>query len=196
MKKMTFNQLLGLMATVGLMVISSATQVLAFNPVSIGNTELNAYGFLRNNYGYFLEDQDYANNDDSKLATNRTWLRLNVDYRMSDSFSLFAVGQLAYEPEYDIEEGYDEFGKPKMSVSCKKRRTPVHIVKKPGGSILYYIKVEREEVPQSLSGGYTRIETAMDAVIRYLDKTPMTQSIKSELLAEEREKRKKAKAAS
>ena len=105
MKKMTFNQLLGLMATVGLMVISSATQVLAFNPVSIGNTELNAYGFLRNNYGYFLEDQDYANNDDSKLATNRTWLRLNVDYRMSDSFSLFAVGQLAYEPEYDIEEG-------------------------------------------------------------------------------------------
>jgi hypothetical protein len=98
--------------------------------------------------------------------------------------------------EYDIDESYDEFGKPKMSISCSKRKTPVHIVKKPGGSVLYCIKVEKEEVPQVLSGGYTRIETAMDAVIRYLDKAPMTQSIKSELLAEEREKRKKAKAAS
>jgi hypothetical protein len=105
MKKMTFNQLLGLMATVGLMVISSATHVLAFDTISIGNTELNAHGFLRNNYGYFLEDQDYANNDDSKLATNRTWLRLNVDYRLSDTFSVYAIGQLVYEPEYDIEEG-------------------------------------------------------------------------------------------
>lgn len=105
MKKMTFNRLLGLIATVGLMVISSVPQVLAFDAVSIGNTELNAYGFLRNNYGYFLEDQDYANNDDSKLATNRTWLRLKMDYRLSDAFSVFATGQLVYEPEYDIEKG-------------------------------------------------------------------------------------------
>jgi hypothetical protein len=105
MKKMRFNRLLGLIAMVGLMVISSAPQVLAFDPVSIGNTELNAYGFLRNNYGYFLEDQDYAAEDSDKLATNRTWLRLSMDYRMSGTFSLFAIGQLVYEPEYEIEEG-------------------------------------------------------------------------------------------
>jgi hypothetical protein len=105
MKKMRFNRLLGLIAMVGLMVISSAPQVLAFDPVSIGNTELNAYGFLRNNYGYFLEDQDYAAEDSDKLATNRTWLRLSTDYRMSDMFSVFALGQVVYEPEYGVEDG-------------------------------------------------------------------------------------------
>jgi hypothetical protein len=84
--------------------LATVSPSLAFKPVSLGNTELNAYGFLRNNYGYFLEHQDYANNEDN-LATNRTWLRLNLDYRMSDTFSVFASGQLVYEPEYEIEKG-------------------------------------------------------------------------------------------
>jgi hypothetical protein len=88
----------------GVMVFLSISQSMAFQQVSLGNTELNVYGFLRNNYGYFTQDQDYTLNDD-KLATNRTWLRTNIDWKLSDSLSLFASGQVVYEPEYDIEEG-------------------------------------------------------------------------------------------
>ena len=94
-----------IMLFAGLIAFSFTSQSFAFAPVSLGDTELNVYGFLRNNYGYFLEDQDYANNDGDDLATNRTWLRLNIDYRMSDNFSFFATGQLVYEPEYDVEKG-------------------------------------------------------------------------------------------
>ena len=87
-----------------LMVCMSISQGLAFEPVSLGDTELNVYGFLRNNYGYFLEDQDYTVDDD-KLATNRTWLRTSIDWKMSDSLSFFSNVQFVYEPEYDIEKG-------------------------------------------------------------------------------------------
>lgn len=103
MKKKSVNRVLVLLLT-GLVLLTFTSQVSAFEPVSFGDTELTVYGFLRNNYGYFLEDQDYANNDD-KLATNRTWLRLNFDYQITDDFSLFASTQFVYEPEYDIEEG-------------------------------------------------------------------------------------------
>jgi len=88
----------------GMMVLLSVSQSMALQPVSLGSTELEVYGFLRNNFGYFTEDQDWTINDD-KLATNRTWLRTNIDWRFSESFSLFASGQVVYEPEYDIEEG-------------------------------------------------------------------------------------------
>lgn len=118
MKNTVYKHLVILLAAVVLTPFLSTPRCLAFNPVPIGETELSAYGFLRNNYGYFLEDQNYANNDD-KLATNRTWLRLNLDYRVSDTFSLFATGQAVYEPEYGIEKGsvskedgeeYSEYG--------------------------------------------------------------------------------------
>lgn len=88
----------------GMMVFLSISPSPAFQPVSLGDSELNVYGFLRNNYGYFLEDQDFTLNDD-KLATNRTWLRTNLNWSLTDNFSTFASVQFVYEPEYDIEEG-------------------------------------------------------------------------------------------
>ncbi len=90
----------------GMMVLLSISRSSAFQAVSLGDTELNVYGFLRNNYGYFLENQDYTINDGKfAIATNRTWLRTNIDWKLSDKLSLFASGQVVYEPEYDIEEG-------------------------------------------------------------------------------------------
>ncbi|MFC1494311.1 DUF1302 family protein [Thermodesulfobacteriota bacterium] len=66
--------------------------------------EFKAYGWLRNNYGIFTEDINYAQDQDD-LATNRTWLRLYGDLKFSDKLSFFTAIQFAYEPEYDIEKG-------------------------------------------------------------------------------------------
>jgi len=98
------SRMIVLVAIVGSTMILPASKSLAFETISIGDTELTVYGFLRNNTGYFLEDQDYTLNND-KLATFRNWLRTNFDYRISDTFSMFAATQFVYEPEYDIEEG-------------------------------------------------------------------------------------------
>ncbi len=59
MYKKSVHHILILLAA-GLIVCLSVTQGLALPEVSLGNTELNVYGFLRNNYGYFLENQDYT----------------------------------------------------------------------------------------------------------------------------------------
>ncbi len=82
---------------------------ISFLPPSVGlafdeGIQFSTYGWLRNNYGIFMEDIDYAQDQDD-LATNRTWLRLYGDLNFSDKLSFFTAIQFAYEPEYDIEKG-------------------------------------------------------------------------------------------
>lgn len=86
-----------------------AMAFIAFLPPSMAvasddGIEFNVYGWLRNNYGIFLQDFRYAQDQDN-LATNRTWLRLYSDIEFSDKLSFFAAIQFAYEPEYDREKG-------------------------------------------------------------------------------------------
>ncbi|MEN6466410.1 MAG: DUF1302 family protein [Syntrophaceae bacterium] len=63
-------------------------------------------GFIRNNSGIFLNDnQDFVRNSD-RLATERSWLRLKLDGNIiPDTLSIRLVGQAIYEPKYRIEEG-------------------------------------------------------------------------------------------
>jgi hypothetical protein len=103
MRKMSVMSIFAFLAA-GVMLMLPSSRSEALDTVSLGSTELSVNGFLRNNYGYFLENQDYTLDDD-KLATNRTWLRTNLDYRLSDTLSMYTALQLVYEPEYDIEKG-------------------------------------------------------------------------------------------
>lgn len=77
---------------------------LAFDTINFDDQELTIYGWLRNNTGYFFEDQPLQQNDD-RLATMRTWLRSYVDWKPSEHFKTWMAVQFAYEPEYDVEEG-------------------------------------------------------------------------------------------
>jgi hypothetical protein len=81
------------------------SQGAAFDTITFGNNqELTFWGWLRNNTGVFLEKQPYQQNDD-RLATERTWLRTYADYKMSDKFKFYTALQVAYEPWYGVEEG-------------------------------------------------------------------------------------------
>ncbi|MBW2370630.1 MAG: hypothetical protein JRH15_22390 [Deltaproteobacteria bacterium] len=89
----------------GFMILLIPAQSIAFDEITWGDDQsATFYGFFRNNLGMFLEDHSYVQDDD-KLATVRTWLRVYADIRFSESLSLFAAGQLIYEPEYDSEKG-------------------------------------------------------------------------------------------
>ncbi len=90
----------------------------AFNEVDYGaqnQSSISVYGFLRNNTGMFLDTQPYQENG-NQLATERTWLRTYVDWRPSDKLKLWANIQFAYEPDYDVENGFENnpsyLGKP------------------------------------------------------------------------------------
>lgn len=86
-------------------IVLSAPFAIALDPIYFGeDQELSVYGWLRNNTGYFMNEQPYAQNDD-KLATFRTWARAYTDWTMSDRLKATAVIQFAYEPDYDVEEG-------------------------------------------------------------------------------------------
>ncbi len=76
----------------------------AFEKMTFGNQELTIYGWLRNNTGVFLEKQPFQQNDD-RLATERTWLRTYADWKISDQFKFWTAIQFAYEPWYAVEDG-------------------------------------------------------------------------------------------
>jgi hypothetical protein len=78
----------------------------AFPPIKLGEeTELNFYGFLRNNLGMFVDNPQPFSQSSNDLATARTWLRGNVDFKMTNQLRFGAVIQFVYEPEYDVEKG-------------------------------------------------------------------------------------------
>lgn len=77
----------------------------AFNTKDVGeNSSITFYGWVRNNYGVFLDEQPYAQSDD-KIATNRTWARAYVDLNINDNIKFWTAIQFAYEPFYEVETG-------------------------------------------------------------------------------------------
>lgn len=108
MKKKSENVLASIIALIALiaLLLLSPNFVLALDTMYYGDGDqsLRIRGWLRNNTGWFLDDQPYQQNDD-RLATERTWMRAYADWRPSETFRTWVGVQFAYEPEYDVEEG-------------------------------------------------------------------------------------------
>jgi hypothetical protein len=66
-----------------------------------GNWQLD--GFYRNNTGFWTQDFDQANSDDS-LATERNWFRLNLNGNPANNLALKAEVLGVWEPEYPREK--------------------------------------------------------------------------------------------
>ncbi|MGC1404612.1 MAG: DUF1302 family protein, partial [Thermodesulfobacteriota bacterium] len=104
MGKKKTQRLLGVIGLLALILLIPGPSQ-AFDKITFGdNQELTIYGWLRNNTGVFLEKQPFQQNDD-RLATERTWLRTNVDWKISDQFKFWTAVQFAYEPWYAVEDG-------------------------------------------------------------------------------------------
>ena len=98
------TQVLGVIGLLALVLLIPRPS-LAFDKITFGdNQELTIYGWLRNNTGVFLEKQPFQQNDD-RLATERTWLRTYADWKISDQFKFWTAIQFAYEPWYAVEDG-------------------------------------------------------------------------------------------
>ena len=78
---------------------------LALQSIKLGEEgDLTFYGWFRNNTGMFLQDQPYAHHQ-NKLATERTWFRGYMDYKVTNWLRLWTAIQFVYEPEYWVEKG-------------------------------------------------------------------------------------------
>jgi hypothetical protein len=89
----------------GIMTFLFSSNGLTFDTIKYENdSELTIYGFLRNNLGMFTEKQENTKNG-NQLATDRTWLRVYGDYKMSDQFRFWTAIQGVYEPWYKVEQG-------------------------------------------------------------------------------------------
>ncbi|MCX8021735.1 MAG: hypothetical protein N2745_03075 [Syntrophorhabdaceae bacterium] len=96
-------------------VIGMATMLLptsgpAFDSISLGEErEITVWGFLRNSTGFFTQNPNpwgpTADQSGNRLAIERTWLRANVDLKLSNQFRFYGVGQFAYEPWLPVEQG-------------------------------------------------------------------------------------------
>ena len=81
----------------------------AFETVRWDNgTELTIYGFLQNNSAMFTQNPNpwgpTGGQSGNRLAIERTWLRTNIDLKLSDQFRFYVVGQWAYEPWLPVEQ--------------------------------------------------------------------------------------------
>jgi hypothetical protein len=102
MKKGAKGFIVGLICFVA--ILSTVPLGNAFDTLTLGDQQLTIYGWVRNNTGFFFKDQPLQQNDD-RLATERTWLRTYADWKISQQFKAWAAFQLAYEPHYDVEDG-------------------------------------------------------------------------------------------
>ena len=95
-----------ILVCLGVVTLLAPTYSAAFPPIKLGEeTELTFYGFLRNNTGMFLQNPQPFAQSSNDLVTERTWLRGNVDFKISNQLRFGSVIQFAYEPEYDVEKG-------------------------------------------------------------------------------------------
>ena len=79
----------------------------AFEPITLceDQSEITFYGWFRNNSGIFLQDPQFYGKNNNQLATERTWFRGYVDYKISPQLRLWTAVEMAYEPWYPIESG-------------------------------------------------------------------------------------------
>lgn len=93
-----------IVACLGLMTFLIPSYSNAFPSIKLGEeTELSFYGFIRNNTGMFLQNPQPFAESGNDLATERTWLRGNVDFKISNQLRFGAVMQFVYEPPYRVE---------------------------------------------------------------------------------------------
>lgn len=120
-KKMAQNFLL-IVVCLGFITLLTPSYSAAFPPIKLGEeTELNFYGFLRNNTGMFLENPQPFSKSSNDLATERTWLRGYTDFKINNQLRFWSVIQFAYEPWYEVEKGSRTSSRPtQLDGSTKK----------------------------------------------------------------------------
>jgi hypothetical protein len=113
MKRKIAQELLLMVVCLGVMTLLIPSYSAAFPPIKLGEeTEVSFYGFLRNNLGMFLENPQPFSQSSNDLATARTWLRGNVDFKMTNQLRFGAAIQFVYEPWYPVEKGSASEEKP------------------------------------------------------------------------------------
>jgi len=119
--KKTIPKLFLLVVFLGMMVFLIPSHSAAFEPIKLGEEgSISFYGFVRNNTGIFLRDQDNVLNG-NRLATERTWFRGYTDWFISDKVKFWAAIQFAYEPWYDIERGSNTSSVPTQHAGRTRR---------------------------------------------------------------------------
>jgi hypothetical protein len=91
---------------------------------------------------------------------------------------------------YTIEE-YPE--KQLCYITSEKMTTKITIKKSSDGFIFFDVKFDKGPVPYELSGKYSSMPKAKEAVLSYLNNRKETESARRENFAKEREERKKLK---
>ena len=85
--------------------LSSAFETARFD----NGMELTVWGFVRNNTAMFTQNPNpwgqTQGQSGNQLAIERTVFRTYVDWKMSEQFRFWLVGQFAYEPWYPVEQG-------------------------------------------------------------------------------------------
>jgi len=113
MKKVV-QKLLLVVAFLGVMTLLIPSYSAALPPVKLGDeTELNVYGFLRNNLGMLTDNPQPFAQSSNDLATARTWFRGYTDFKITNELRFFSAVQLVYEPWYPVEKGSISEDKPK-----------------------------------------------------------------------------------
>jgi hypothetical protein len=104
--KKAAQKLIFMVVCLGVMTLLVPSYSAALSAIKLGEeTELNIYGWVRNNVGMFLENPQPWAKDSNDLATARTWLRGYLDFKINNQLRFWSAIQFVYEPEYDIEEG-------------------------------------------------------------------------------------------
>lgn len=76
----------------------------------------------------------------------------------------------------DVKEKTDDRGSPMLVVKTDKANAEYYIKKTNNGFVFYQISVNGGQIPESLSGMYTRMSTAKEHLLKYLDKMPKTKT--------------------
>lgn len=93
-------------ACIGVIVLLIPSYNAAFPPIKLGEeTEVTFYGFLRNNTGMFLENPQPFSKSSNDLATERTWFRGYMDFKITNELRFYMGTQFVYEPYYRVDRG-------------------------------------------------------------------------------------------
>lgn len=79
-------------------------------------------------------------------------------------------------------EELDVFGKPKVTFTSDKRNITYEVTKLNMGSTLWKVKCGTGNVPKALQGMWTKMEKAEEAVVKYLENTKVTRTVKAKQL--------------
>jgi hypothetical protein len=120
--KKSMQRFLIMMICLGVMALMIPSYSAALDSIQLGEgSQLTFYGFFRNNTGMFTQNQIYVHHQ-NKLATERTWWRGYMDFKVSPMLRLWAVVQFVYEPEYWVEKGAASSLTPAQYGNSIKRR--------------------------------------------------------------------------